>query len=92
MTNHPIPEEPHVKVTMQAMYREQQETNKLLTKTVTHLEQLQDLPERVRALELSAAKEQVVIADVKTAQATSRAAGVAAILAIGTTIITNFFK
>lgn len=88
----PIPEEPHVKVTMQAMYREQQETNKLLTKTVTHLEALQDLPERVRALELNAARDQIVVADVKTAQNTSRAAGVAAILAIGTTLFTNFFK
>lgn len=77
---------------MQAMYREQQETNKLLTKTVTHLEALQDLPERVRALELTAARDHVITSDVKAAQVTSRAAGVAAILAIGTTIITNFFK
>jgi hypothetical protein len=47
---------PHVKITMSMMYAELVETNKLLTQTVAQLEQLADLPERVRAIELQQAR------------------------------------
>lgn len=46
----------HVKVTINDLYREQQETNKLLVKTVAHLEQLADVPDRLRAVELAQAR------------------------------------
>lgn len=46
----------HVKVTINDLYREQQETNKLLIKTVAHLEQLADVPDRMRAVEVEQAK------------------------------------
>lgn len=46
----------HVKVTINDLYREQQETNKLLIKTVAHLEQLADVPDRMRAAEVEIAK------------------------------------
>lgn len=46
----------HVKVTINDLYREQQETNKLLIKTVAHLEQLNDVPDRMRAVEVEQAK------------------------------------
>ena len=85
----PVPEEPHIKITMQMMYREQQETNKLLAKTVTHLENLQDLPERVRALEIAAAKDNVVLKDMKSTHNLAKGALVSAIVAFGTTLI-NF--
>lgn len=90
--SHPVPEEPHIKITMQMMYREQQETNKLLATTVGHLESLQDLPERVRALELAAAKQQVTTADLKDTQSRSRSALVTAILAVGTAVTSFIFK
>lgn len=45
----------HVKVTINDLYREQQETNKMLVKTVAHLEQLSDLPDRMRIVELKQA-------------------------------------
>lgn len=41
----------HVKVTINDLYREQQETNKLLIQLVGKVESLSDLPERVRSLE-----------------------------------------
>lgn len=41
----------HVKVTINDLYREQQETNKLLIQLVAKVENLSDLPERVRSLE-----------------------------------------
>lgn len=47
---------PHVKVTINDLYKEQQETNKLLVKTVAHLEQLADVPDRLRAVELAQAR------------------------------------
>jgi len=46
----------HVKVTINDLYKEQQETNKLLVKTVAHLEQLADIPDRMRAVELKQAR------------------------------------
>lgn len=41
----------HVKVTINDLYKEQQETNKLLIQLVGKVENLSDLPERVRSLE-----------------------------------------
>lgn len=46
----------HVKVTINDLYREQQETNRMLVKTVAHLEQLADIPDRMRFVELKQAK------------------------------------
>ena len=50
------PQQMHVKVTINDLYKEQQETNKLLVKTVAHLEQLADIPDRMRAVELKQAR------------------------------------
>jgi hypothetical protein len=41
----------HVKVTINDLYREQQETNKLLIQLVARVENLSDLPDRMRAVE-----------------------------------------
>lgn len=46
----------HVKVTINDLYREQQEANRMLVKTVAHLEQLADIPDRMRSVELKQAK------------------------------------
>ncbi len=83
------PQEPHVKVTIHEMYREQQETNKLLARVAVGVEGLQDLPERVRALELQAARQAEMIKEVKAAQSLAKGALISAIVAIGTTTI-NF--
>ena len=88
---HPVPEEPHIKITMQMMYREQQETNKLLARTVAHLENLQDIPERVRALELKMSTTAQTAEDLKKAQDRARNSMFAAILSIGTALI-SFFR
>jgi hypothetical protein len=48
MTEH---EQAHVKVTINDLYKEQQETNKLLIQLVTKVEGLSDLPARVSNLE-----------------------------------------
>lgn len=74
--------EPHVKITMNMMYAEQQQTNKMLAQAVTHLEHLADLPERVRALELISAEQREVIKNVKATQNTARGALVGSLLAI----------
>lgn len=41
----------HVKVTINDLYREQQETNKLLIQLAADLRNMADLPDRVRAVE-----------------------------------------
>lgn len=41
----------HVKVTINDLYKEQQETNKLLIQLAAQLNSLSDLPDRVRAVE-----------------------------------------
>lgn len=87
----PTPEEPHIKITMQMMYREQQETNKLLAKTVTHLENLQDLPERVRNLEIHFAEQKVDIDAMKKTNDKANGAIVGAIIGLGTAIY-SFFR
>jgi hypothetical protein len=46
----------HVKVTINDLYKEQQETNKLLIQLATELKGLSDLPDRVREIELNQAR------------------------------------
>ncbi len=46
----------HVKVTINDLYREQQETNKLLIQLASELKSLSDLPERVLKLEITSAE------------------------------------
>lgn len=41
----------HVKVTINDLYKEQQETNKLLIQLAADLRNMADLPDRVRAVE-----------------------------------------
>lgn len=41
----------HVKVTINDLYKEQQETNKLLIQLAGDLRNMSDLPDRVRAIE-----------------------------------------
>ena len=79
----------HVKVTINDLYKEQQETNKLLIQLASELKSLSDLPARVRVLELEAVKHETLISGVRSAQLASRGAVVGAILAVGTTIITT---
>lgn len=75
----------HVKVTINDLYREQQETNKLLVKTVTHLEQLADVPDRLRAVEISQARSAWV-------EKIAYSALGGAIIAVGTTVISSIIK
>jgi hypothetical protein len=46
----------HVKVTINDLYKEQQETNKLLIQLASELKGLSDLPIRVRDIELAQAR------------------------------------
>lgn len=73
---------PHVKITINDLYREQQETNKLLVKTVAHLETLADVPERLRAVEIQQARAAWV-------EKIAYSALGGAIIAVGTTIINS---
>lgn len=50
------PQVPHVKVTINDLYKEQQETNKLLIQLATELKGLSDLPARVAKLEIAVAE------------------------------------
>ena len=79
--------EPHVKITMNMMYAEQQQTNKMLAQAVTHLEHLADLPERVRALELASSEQRQSIKDMKATQNTAKGALVGSLIAIIGTFI-----
>jgi hypothetical protein len=53
-----MPEETpaHVKVTINDLYREQQETNKLLIQLVSKVDSLDGVPERITALEIEQAR------------------------------------
>lgn len=79
--------EPHVKITMNMMYAEQQQTNKMLAQAVTHLEHLADLPERVRALEMVSAEQRQSIKDMKATQNTAKGALVGSFVALVGTFI-----
>ena len=57
----------HVKVTINDLYKEQQETNKLLIQLATELKGLSDIPDRVRGVELEIAKLQWIDIIAKTA-------------------------
>ena len=57
----------HVKVTINDLYKEQQETNKLLIQLATELKGLSDLPDRVRSLELELARMEWIDRIAKTA-------------------------
>jgi hypothetical protein len=46
----------HVKVTINDLYKEQQETNKLLIQLATELKGMSDLPARVSKLEITSAE------------------------------------
>lgn len=57
----------HVKVTINDLYKEQQETNKLLIQLASELKGLSDLPDRVRAIELHQARMEWIDRIAKTA-------------------------
>jgi hypothetical protein len=76
---------PHVKITMNDLYKEQQETNKLLVKTVAHLETLADVPDRLRAVEVAQARGAWV-------EKIAYSALGGAIIAVGTVIISSISK
>ena len=57
----------HVKVTINDLYKEQQETNKLLIQLASELKGLSDLPDRVRSLELELARMEWIDRIAKTA-------------------------
>jgi hypothetical protein len=57
----------HVKVTINDLYKEQQETNKLLIQLASELKGLSDIPDRVRNVELEVAKLQWIDVIAKTA-------------------------
>jgi hypothetical protein len=52
----PLDPTPHVKVTINDLYKEQQETNKLLIQLASELKSLSDLPARVAKLEIVSAE------------------------------------
>ena len=57
----------HVKVTINDLYKEQQETNKLLIQLASELKGLSDLPDRVRNIELAQARMEWIDRIAKTA-------------------------
>ena len=57
----------HVKVTINDLYKEQQETNKLLIQLASELKGLSDLPDRVRLIELAQARMEWIDRIAKTA-------------------------
>jgi hypothetical protein len=57
----------HVKVTINDLYKEQQETNKLLIKLASELKGLSDLPDRVREIEIQQARMEWIDRIAKTA-------------------------
>jgi hypothetical protein len=57
----------HVKVTINDLYKEQQETNKLLIQLASELKGLSDLPDRVRNVEIQQARMEWIDRIAKTA-------------------------
>lgn len=78
-------QEPHIKITMQMMYGEQQQTNRMLAQAVAHLENLADVPERLRQTELSVAELKATVKDLKQANRTA----VGALIAAGVSILAS---
>lgn len=75
-------DEPHVKITMNMMYAEQQQTNRMLAQAVAHLEHLADVPERMRQAELSITDLKAVVKDLKQANRTAVQALIGSAIAI----------
>jgi hypothetical protein len=71
----------HVKVTINDLYKEQQETNKLLIQLASELKNLSDVPDRVRNVEIQIAKMHWIDIIAKTALGSSVASIMAAIFA-----------
>jgi hypothetical protein len=71
----------HVKVTINDLYKEQQETNKLLIQLASELKNLSDVPDRVRNVEIQIAKMHWIDIIAKTALASSVASIIGAIFA-----------
>lgn len=57
----------HVKVTINDLYKEQQETNKLLIQLASELKGMSDLPVRVRNIEIQQARMEWIDRIAKTA-------------------------
>jgi hypothetical protein len=72
----------HVKVTINDLYKEQQETNKLLIQLASELKGLSDIPDRVRGVELQVAKMQWIDTSAKTALAGAVVSFIATIFAL----------
>jgi hypothetical protein len=70
----------HVKVTINDLYKEQQETNKLLIQLASELKGMSDLPDRVRSIELQQARMEWIDRIAKTGLG-------AGILALGTALV-----
>jgi hypothetical protein len=71
----------HVKVTINDLYKEQQETNKLLIQLASELKGLSDIPDRVRNVEIQIAKMHWIDIIAKTALTGAVASVVASIFA-----------
>lgn len=87
--------EPHVKITMNMMYAEQQQTNRMLAQAVTHLEHLADVPERLRQAEVDMADMKATVKDMKSTVNDLKAANRTAIQALigaGLAIIGTIFQ
>lgn len=69
----------HVKVTINDLYKEQQETNKLLIQLASELKNLSDVPDRVRNVEIQIAKMHWIDIIAKTALAGAVASFIATI-------------
>jgi hypothetical protein len=72
----------HVKVTINDLYKEQQETNKLLIQLASELKGLSDIPDRVRNVELEIAKLQWIDVIARTALGGAIVSFVATIFAL----------
>lgn len=72
----------HVKVTINDLYKEQQETNKLLIQLASELKGLSDIPDRVRNVELEIAKLQWIDIIARTALGGAIVSFVATIFAL----------
>jgi hypothetical protein len=72
----------HVKVTINDLYKEQQETNKLLIQLASELKGLSDIPDRVRGVELEIAKLQWIDIIARTALGGAIVSFVATIFAL----------
>ena len=71
-------ETPHIKVTLQTLYDKQLENQALLVKTLSKLENLADVPERLRAVELRQARTEWI----ERVAYTALAAGVTSVIGL----------